>query len=148
MSKTNNAGKNVKAAKVEVKAEPKGKVEGKVKPQVEVKAEAQPKPTAAPKDAFGNRLNTRAHVINVVLLRMPETFTTAEITKAVHESKEGLEYKAQTGQEVKAISNHLLYLYTAGHLAHDGRKWTQKSPVAKVAEKKAATKAAQKAAKK
>lgn len=81
--------------------------------------------TVTTRDAFGNRLNTRAHVINEVIFKMKsdELLTCAEIVKRVHESESGKRYKEVHGYDVKAISNHLLFLVTTKQLVCESRKY-------------------------
>jgi hypothetical protein len=102
-------------------------------------------PTPAPttkkpgaiRDAFGNRLGSRAHCINVVLMGLNRPVAPRELEGLVHASPEGKNYEKQNGYPVKAISNHMLYLLTTGHVAKNANGlWELVSPPAKTNAKK------------
>lgn len=77
----------------------------------------------ASKDAYGNRFNSRAHVINETVQQMREALTVKQITALVHSSASGKAYEKENGYAVKAISNHMLYLEMSGYVIHENGKY-------------------------
>lgn len=87
----------------------------------QAQAEAAGKPAPSPKrksslrDAFGNRLNTRSHIVNLVVMRMTKPLTTRQIEDAANASDEGKQYNALTGADgIGAVRRHIDYLLERG----------------------------------
>jgi hypothetical protein len=137
MSNVNN---NIPASPVTPTTKPAGKKPAPVAPTTKKPAPVAPttkKPAGAIRDAFGNRLGSRAHCINIVLLGLNRPVAPRELEGLVHASPEGKSYEKQNGYPVKAISNHMLYLLTSGHVAKNANGlWELVSPPAKTNAKK------------
>ena len=114
---------------------PKGK--GKGKPAAPVPPSPSPVKKGTIRDAFGNKLGSRAHCINVVLMGLNRPIAPRELEGLVHASSEGKNYEKQNGYPVKAISNHMLYLLKTGHVVKNANGlWELVNPQKKTNAKK------------
>lgn len=76
------------------------------------------------RDVGGNRLSTRAHAINSVLIAADKPMSAADIETAVHTSDLGKAYAKANGKQVGAIRNHLQALLVGTLVKNEAGKWS------------------------
>lgn len=75
------------------------------------------------RDAFGNRLATRAHAINAILLTADKALRASEIETLVQTSELGRAYALAHNKQIGAVRNHLQALLSLKLVTLDKGAW-------------------------
>lgn len=93
-------------------------------PAVAQPVQAQPNALSGV-DMFGVRLSARGAIIDAVLIAAAVAdegpLSVKEISRRALASPAAADYLARTGRPLNAISNHVLHIFTGGHVVRDAK---------------------------